>query len=352
MPIPAAPRASCKPVFWWPRWLAVLGVVLSLGACQARQDADTQATPPPVGHFEGSLHPAGQPELRAALDINHPRPGHYEAELTVPALGTLSFVADTILFANHQLTLRRPARPGQVLSLTQDGDFWRGTLALDSATLPLILLKRGAPEPRTYGVQKAPARNGPFWLFAPADTSAPGPAVVLLPDANTAPTAALWADALARSGIVALLLPAADSADGATEMPRLQTALRLLRNTAGADTANLGVWAAGARATALAPVLAGSNAPRLSFFIAQNAALDAGSRTAFQALKRQQVPVLGLYGGGDARAAAALQQALGRRRGAVRAYRGTGPDLLVPGSISPRFGAGLPDDVVQWLPRK
>jgi hypothetical protein len=91
----------------------------------------------------------------------------------------------------------------------------------------------------------------------------------------------------------------------------------------------------------------------LSFFIAQNAQLDdAASRMTFQDMKLDQVPVLGLYGGGGARAAAKLQKVLGRRRSTVRVYRGTGPDLLVPGGLSPRFGAGLPEDVVRWLPRK
>ncbi|MBJ6111041.1 hypothetical protein JAO73_18610 [Hymenobacter sp. BT523] len=344
-------------------WPALLGMALSIVACQPEQSGDTQATPPPVGHFEGSLSPAKQPELRAALDINHPSPGHYEAELTVPAVGTLSFVADTILFANRRLTLRRPARPGHVLTLTQDGDFWHGTLALDSVTMPVILLKRGTPRPRTYRVEKSPRPNGPFWLFAPADTSTPGPALVLLPDSGTAPTAALWADALARNGIVTLLLPADDSSN-TSNTTFLQNALDVLRHTAGVDTANVGVWAAGAQpvGTTLGIYLSrgakqgqpqsDEGSIRLSFFIAQNAQLDDASRKTFQNMKAERVPVLGLYGGGNARAAAALQRVLGGRRGTVRVYRSTGPDLLVPGDVSPRFGAGLPEDVLQWLPRK
>lgn len=348
--------------------LLLLGVAAA--ACQGRRDGAETAAVPPVGHYEGSLSPAGQPEVRAALDINHPSPGHYEAELTVPAVGTLSFVADTILFANHRLTLRRPARPGQVLTLTQDGDFWRGSLALDSATMPVILLKRGAPLARTYRVGKAPSANGPFWLFAPADTSTPGPALVLLPDASTAPTAALWADALARNGIITLLLPASDSTSFTNDSTTLTTesflqgALVALHHTAGADTANIGMWAAGVQPLRMTGGLfltqaimqrrRNPNARNLSlsFLIAQNARLDAHSRMVLQQMKLNQVPVLGLYGGGGARAAAKLQQALGRRRGAVRVYRGTGPDLLVPGGVSPRFGAGLPEDVVRWLPKK
>ncbi|MBD2724729.1 alpha/beta hydrolase family protein [Hymenobacter armeniacus] len=344
-------------------WPALLGMALSIVACQPEQSADTQATPPPVGHFEGSLSPAQQPELRAALDINHPSPGHYEAELTVPAVGTLSFVADTILFANRRLTLRRPARPGHVLTLTQDGDFWRGTLALDSVTMPVILLKRGTPRPRTYRVEKSPGPNGPFWLFAPADTSTPGPALVLLPDSGTSPTAALWADALARNGIVTLLLPAPDTT--VSSVGFLENALDVLHYAPGVDTANVGVWAAGTQPLAYVGGLPISRSLRqrrmrpndarnlhLSFFIAQNAQLDDASRAAFQNMKAERVPVLGLYGGGNARAAAALQRVLGGRRGTVRVYRGTGPDLLVPGDVSPSFGAGLPEDVLQWLPRK
>lgn len=331
-------------------WLA-----LRLAACQPNPDAGAAATPPPVGHYEGSISAAGLPELRAALDIRHPRPGHYEAELTVPATGTLSFVADTILFGNGQLRLVRPGRPGQVLTLTLDGDFWRGTLAVDSTTAKTILLKRGEPTPSAYRVAKVPQGagmgTGAAWLFAPSDTGTPGAALLLMPTPETAPAAPLWADALAREGIIVLVLPAADSTSAAAETPRLQAALRLLRGTAGADTANLGAWAVGARAGAVAQALATPGSPRAAFLIAQNAALDPASRTAFRELRKRKLPVLGLYGGPAAPGqAAALRNALGGRRGApVRAYRAAGPDLLVADGLSPQFGPGLPGEVVEWL---
>ncbi len=326
-----------------------LGALGLLGACQSRQaPADAPATPP-VGHYQGGLTPAGQPELRAALDIRHPRPGHYEAELTVPGAPTLSFVADTILLAGQQLRLLRPARPGQTLTLTLDGDFWRGTLAVDSTQVPLILLKRGVPDPSAYRVQALPQVGGPAWLFVPTDTDTPGAALALLPDAATAPTAALWADALARAGIIVLLLPPpADSASASSETPLLQLALQRLRATAGADTASVGVWATGARATALLPALAAAGGPRVAFFVAQNAALDARARAA---VRGRKLPMLGLYGGTEAASAAAsLRTALAGRRGsAVHSYRGTGPDLLVPTALGPKFGPGLPGEVVGWL---
>ena len=330
----------------------LLGLWLLLAGCQLRQDpAETTATPP-VGHYEGSFSTPGQPELRTALDIRHPSPGHYEAELTVPTVGTLSFVADTIGFRNNQLRLTRPARPGQVLTLTLDGDFWRGTLALDSSKRTVLLVKRGGPTPSTYHVEEVPQANGSAWLFAPADTGTPGAALLLLPEAESAPTAALWADALAREGIIVLVLPATDSAATATESPRLRAALRLLRGTAGADTANVGIWAAGARAGATAQALVAPDSPHAAFFIAQNARLDPASRAAFRELRSRKLPLLGLYGGMAAsKQAAGLRNVLSGRRSqsVVRAYRGTGTDLFVLSDLSPRFGPGLPDEIVEWL---
>ncbi len=331
------------------RVLGLLGLLgLALPACQSRQEATETAPPPPVGHYEGSLAGADQPELRAALDIRHPSTGHYEAELMVPAAGTLSFVADTVLFSNNQLRLMRPARPGQTLTLTLDGDFWRGTLVLDSAKATAILLKRGVPSPSAYRVAKVPQVAAGAWLFAPADTSTPGAALVLLPDAETSPAAALWADALAREGIIVLLLPPADSAGGASSW---RAALRLLHHTAGADTANVGTWAAGRQAATLAQALTAPNSPRTAFFIVQNTVIDAVTRTVFRELRPRQLPVLGLYGGPTAaQRATGLRNALGGRRGStVRAYRTSGTGLLMPERVSPRFGPGLPGDVVEWL---
>lgn len=332
-------------------WPLSLGLLATLTACQPQHDQAQTANVPPVGHYEGSISPAGQPEMRAALDIRHPSPGHYEAELSVPTAGSLSFVADTILFSNDKLSITRPAQPSQTLTLTLEGDFWRGSLTLDSAQAPALLLKRGAPSPSTYRVEELPQRNGTAWLFSPADTGTPGAALALLPETSTASSTALWADALAREGIIVLVLPAVDSAAVADEAPRLQAALRLLHGTAGADTASIGVWASGTRATAVAQALTVSDGPRATFFIAQNTELDADGRAAFRELKQRKVPLLGLFGGNNAnQKAAALQNAIGGRRGAaVHVYRTTGADLLLSGQLIPCFGPGLPGDVTEWL---
>ena len=331
--------------------LLYLGLGLTFAACQPQRDQSATVKVPPVGHYEGGIVVTEQPELRASLDIRHPRPGHYEAELTVPMASTLSFVADTILFINNQLRLTRPARPGQTLVLTLDGDFWRGTLKLDSTKAPTLLVKRGAPTPSTYRVEQIPQMSGSAWLFAPSDTGTPGAALALLPTTETMLAAALWADALAREGIIVLVLPAVDSATATTEAPRLQTALGLLRGIAGADTANVGVWATGTRAAPMAQVIAGVNSPRVAYFIAQNAGIDVAGRTAFRELRRRKVPVLSLYGGqSSAQGATARRNVLGgRRSSAVRNYRTAGLDLLIPGGRIPRFGPGLPGDVVEWL---
>jgi len=333
------------------RALLRLGMGLALGACQPQQVRVEATVAPPVGHYEGSIGAAGPTEGRAALDIRHPGPGRYEAEFTVPGASSLSFVADTILFANNQLRLTRPARPNQVLTLTLDGDFWRGSLALDSTSAAAILVKRGPPAPSAYRVAKVPQATGSAWLFAPADTGTPGAALALLPTAKTTAAAALWADALAREGIIVLVLPAADSVTAATEAPRLQAALRLLRSTAGADTASVGAWAAGDRAGALARIAAEASSPRPAFIIVQNTEVDEDNRLLFRDLSKQKLPILGLYSGPAAgQRAAALRNALGGRRGAaVRVYRAAGLDLLVPAGAGPRFSPGLPDEVVEWL---
>ncbi|MCI1188020.1 hypothetical protein MON38_11365 [Hymenobacter sp. DH14] len=318
---------------------------MGLAACQPQHPPIDTAAAPPVGHYQGSIGATGSPQLKASLDIRHPSAGHYDAELTVPGAPALSFVADTLLLAGNQLRLVRPARPGQTLTLTLEGDFWRGTLAVDSTSVPLILLKRGVPDPSSYRVGLLPVAGAPSWLFAPTDIGTPGAALVLLPDAATTPAAALWADALARAGVIVLLLP--PPADSATaEVPRLLAALRQLRATPGADTASLGVWAAGNRATTLAAAH-----PPLAFFIVQNALVDAASRPAFRELRNRKLPVLGLYGGADAvPRAAQLRAAVGSRQGnLVRSYRATSADLLSGAGLNVQFGPGLPGEVVEWV---
>ncbi|MBF9143231.1 hypothetical protein [Hymenobacter properus] len=325
--------------------------LLAAAACQPQHDAASNPTPPPVGHYEGSLAQAGRPDVRAALDIRHPSPGHYEAELTVPTAPGLSFVADTVVFGDKQLRLTRPARPGQRLTLTAEGDFWRGTLEVDSAKATTVLLKRGSPSPSTYHVEEVPQGNGSAWLFAPADVSTLGPVLALLPDSATAVAAPLWADALAREGVIVLVLPMAHSATPETETPRLQKALRLLHNTPGADTAHVGLWAAGPRAAALAQALAAPGGPRAAYLIAQNLVVDPVTRAAIRELKDRKVPLLSLHGGASATTqAATLRNAVGGRRGAtVRTYRQAGTNLLVAGDLGPQLAPGVPAEVLEWL---
>jgi hypothetical protein len=342
MPIPARLRLflglSSLPTL-------LLGL-LGLAACQPQRPPTDTAAAPTVGHYQGSIGAAGSPQLKVSLDIRHPSAGHYDAELTVPGAPALSFVADTLLLAGNQLRLVRPARPGQTLTLTQEGDFWRGTLAVDSTSVPLILLKRGVPDPSSYRVGLLSVAGAPSWLFAPADTDTPGAALVLLPDADTAPAAALWADALARAGVIVLLMPPADSATAATEAPRLLAALQQLRTTPGADTASLGAWAAGNRATALAAAN-----PQLAFFIVQNAVVNVATRPAFRELRNRKLPVLGLYAGPDALShSAQLRAAVGSRRGnLVRSYRSAAITLLTGNGLNVQFGPGLPSEVVDWV---
>lgn len=329
--------------------IVVALTTLALGSCDPKRPADT-SVPPPLGHYEGTAEAPGHPAVRVALDIRHPSPGHYEAELTAPTAPALNFVADTAMFGQQRLLLQRPGGSSETLTLKLDGDFWRGTLALDSVQASVLLVKRGAPDPSTYRVEELPqSSGGSAWLFAPADVGTPGPALALLPDAATAPAAALWADALAREGIIVLLLPVADTA--ATNS--LPMHLQLLRATAGADTANVGLWASGSGAGAAAHALAQPGGPRAAFFIAQNVLLNAESKLDFRALAQRHLPVLGLFGGRDATAPAALRAALGGRRGGqVLFWREAGPDLLVPGALGPGLVGAGPGAVTEWLQGK
>jgi hypothetical protein len=308
----------------------LLGLLATLAACQPQPESVASAAAvarPPVGHFAGTLTSAGRPEVRAALEVRHPRPGHYDAELVVEAIPSLSFVADTVAFAGGRLKLVRPGQPGQVLALTQQGDFWRGTLAVDSITYTTLLVRRGPPEPAVYRVRpdEVPGSVGEALLFSPADESLPGAALAVFPTAATAGTAPAWADALARQGYTILLLPAADS----LTPPALAAALAYLRRTPGVDTAQVGTWAAGRRAELLAALLAQPAVPRPTpaFVVAHEApAPTAAARLAWRTLAMRG-RVLGVYDASDAstaKAAATLRGALGKQG---RVLRGQGPGL-------------------------
>ncbi|MGI4734073.1 MAG: hypothetical protein ACRYG7_02745 [Janthinobacterium lividum] len=309
-------------------WL-LLGLLMGLAACQAQPEVaegQAEAAHPPTGHFAGSLTAAGQPELRVALEVRHPRPGHYDAELLVATEPSLSFVADTLAFSATTLRLSRPGRPGETLTLQQQGNFWRGTLAVDSATYTTLLVRRGPPEPAVYRVRRdeVAGPSGEALLFSPADESLAGAALAIFPTLPTAANAPGWADALARNGYTVLLLPAADTLPAVA----LTAALTYLRRTPGVDTARVGTWADGPRAVQLAVLLAALEYPRPypAFVVAQAApAPGAATRATWRTLG-QRTRVLGVYDAHTTQpgAAASLQIALGGR---PRVVRTTGPAL-------------------------
>jgi len=326
-------------ILLWSRAGALLGLLAGLAACQTQPEAagdQPTAAHPPTGHFTGTLEVPGQAALRAALEVRHPQPGRYDAELVVAAAPTLSFVADTLTFAQNTLHLTRPGRPSETLTLTQQGNFWRGTLAIDSARYLALLLRRGPAEPMIYRVRRdeLAGPKGQSLLFSPADETLPGVAIALFPTPDTAPTAPSWADALAREGYTVLLLPAADTLAPA----HLRAALTYLHRTPGVDTARVGAWATGPRATLLAAMLADPalGSPRPAFMIAQEAPPPTpATRSLWRTLARTE-RVLGLYEAADAstlRTAAGLRAALANPR--ARVLRGQ--------------GTGLTEAVVGWL---
>jgi len=319
----------------------LLGLLATLAACQSQPESAGSQAPaahPPVGHFSGTLTAPGRPELRAAFEVRHPRPGHYDAELVVDADPTLSFVADTLAFAAKRLLLNRPGRPTQTLSLTQQGDFWRGSLTVDSTTYATLLVRRGPPEPAVYRVRRdeVAGPTGEALLFSPADESLPGAALAVFPTAATAGTSPAWADALARQGYTVLLLPAADSLTPAA----LTAALTYLRRTPGVDTAQVGTWGAGRRADLLATLLTQPQAPRPApaFVITQEAPAPTATLRGTWRTLAQRSRVLGVYDASDAttaKATIALRGALGR-----------------PGRVLRGQGPGLTGSVATWLREK
>lgn len=292
----------------------MLGLLASLAACQSRPEvAGAAPAAPPTGHYAGTVQAPGQPALRAVLEVRHPRPGHYEAELILPEQPALSFVADSLTFTRDTLRLARPGQPGQQLTLARQGNFWGGTLGLDSARYPLLLVRRGEPEPAVYHVRRdaIAGTTAPALLFSPADESLPGLALAYFPSTADSQAGPVWADALARQGHTVLLLPPADSLSA----PALANALALLRRTAGVDTARVGAWVNGPAAGLLPLVLAENTASRPSFVLVQNmpAPLLAVRRD-WQALA-QRGRLLAVYDATQPRAAVAQARALlGARR--------------------------------------
>lgn len=122
--------------------------------CSSNTDKTVQTVPLGTGHFEGNvvLGEGAVKPFKLMLELRYPRVGHYEAEVLAPEQPSLNFVTDTITYQGATLSLIRPGRPSQRLTLTRQGDFWRGTLALDSAEVPVLLLRRGDPEPATYRI--------------------------------------------------------------------------------------------------------------------------------------------------------------------------------------------------------
>lgn len=312
----------------------LVGLLTGLAACQNQAGSDVAAgsTPsaPPTGHFVGALQVPGQPELRALLEVRHPRPGHYDAELVLPQQPALSFVADTLVFAGDTLRLGRPGQPGEALTLGRQGDFWRGTLLLDSVRYPLLLLRRGEPEPAVYRVRRdeVAGTSGLALLFSPADESLPGLALALFPTPGTAPAAPAWADALARQGHTVLLLPPADT----LAAPTLANALALLRRTPGVDTARVGAWVSGRPAGLLPLLLTENTASRPSFVVVQAMpAPPLATRHAWQTLA-QRGRLLAIYEADQPKPEVAQARALlGRQR------------------VRQAVGTSLQKQVIDWL---
>jgi hypothetical protein len=274
----------------------LLGLLTGLASCQPQPDTAASTTPatPPTGHFAGTLQVPGQPELSAILEVRHPSPGRYDAELVLPQQPAFSFVADSLTFAHDTLRLVRPGRPGETLALGHQGNFWRGTLTLDSVRYPLLLVRRGEPEPAVYRVRRdeVAGTSGPALLFSPADESLPGLALALFTTPGLALTGPSWADALARQGHTVLLLPPADT----LAAPALANALALLRRTPGVDTARVGAWVSGRPAGLLPLLLAENTASRPAFVLMQAMpAPPLATRAAWHTLA-QRGQLLSVYG--------------------------------------------------------
>lgn len=309
---------------------ALLGAVLllTLAACQPQADRAAPGSPPPVGHYEGSIAPAGQPAVRVALDIRYPSAGHCEGEVTVAGRPELSFLTDTLRWQDDTLRVARPTQPEPVLSLRLEGEFWQGHMLLDGRMQPVVLIRRGPPEPASYQLRRLYLSPATVVQFLPPNPAITGPAVLMLTD-SMGPASAVWADFLARQDVMAQLPITADAPIGfdSVSSSYLRFYLNFQRFYLAVDAPRLGLWLHGRVGRALPAVLADTSGhlPTLAFVLLLHPPpVPARDRAAWQRLGRR-LPILALYHQSEARAAASMQAALGssRRGRAVRRYPAT-----------------------------
>ncbi len=321
----------------------------------------------PTGHYEGSISYQGT-ELLAVLDLRESKPGQLEADLHFPQLEGLDFAAANLSYTEPQLRFEEPVQPGGIqITAIREGDFLRGVFTLDSARVDFVWVRRGQPEPRPYQEKQLPTLAAlaapPLTVLLPNDTASQHAAIALFADSTHLAAATARANQLTRQGFITTVVPvnlAAELPDSATL--RSATAVLLaLRHAPTTDTTQIGLWAYGAVAAAVAPA-ASVVAPPATFVVLENVPVASLQQAKpFQALTRQRVPVLGLYAAADTslnvkESTRRLRNALGSRRNTLlRTFPKADANFRVPGGLTedgkwiwPRPAPGYVKAVQEW----
>jgi len=338
----------------------VAGLLLNTGCSSGERSAGPLLT----GHYEGPVTYQGT-ELRAVLDLREVGNGQLEGDLRFPENPGLGFSTGSLRYNAPLLRFeRQTGTPDNiVVEAIREGDFWRGTLSLDSAQAELLLVRRGKAEPRPYGTQplliRYGAQNMRSTLRIPDDTLRKHPALVLVPDSAT--DLSQTADLLTRNGFATLITQAAPTMPDSAAGQMAQAALATLRATPGVDTLHVGVWVVGEQAP-LALSLATQGKSKPVFVVAQAVPVgSAATQQPFRALARERVPTLALYGGNDTtlntrESTQRLRSALRGRGSAVKLYANANRNLMLPSGTHAdgkwewrRPANGYVEDLLAWL---
>ena len=332
-----------------------LGVV---AACSGNGGPEETAAvvPPPTGHYEGPITYQGS-ELRVTMELREVSPGKLEAEIDIPQLPGLGFVATRTSYQAPQLRLeqhRAGVRAGITVQAVREGDFLRGVLSWDSLQADFVWARRGEAAPRGFREQVVAAGQR-LRLLVPDDTLPRHPALVLLAGPATAAAAVQRATYLARHGVAAVVVPISAATPDSVAGLAGAVALAAVRRQAGVDSSKVGYWSRGT--DGLAVVAATRRQPHPAFAVLEGAPV--ATREAVQPydiFSQQRISVLALYAGLDTAAQVPvsvrrLRPVLGQRRGTqVRVFPGANPDFLQPGRTRPDGQWEWPQPAADYWP--
>ncbi|QHJ08859.1 alpha/beta hydrolase family protein [Hymenobacter busanensis] len=257
---------------WWVLYSLLLAAGALLNACAPEQ----AQTPPPTGHYEGTLTCRGA-ELRVTFDLRELHGDTLQADLRVPTAQGLGWQYPIVQVVGTQL--KAASVHGPRLDVRHESNFFRGTVYFgDTLQANLLVLRRGeAPKP-LYQARPLPlptaVGTAAATLLVPTDTLL-HPAVVLLHGSGTPHQQDLYAyaDLLARNGFVALVYDRRDArqrgpaAYSQTDLAEdALAAVRVLKAQPRVDSARVGLWGISQGAT-VAALAAGQPSKPVAFVV-------------------------------------------------------------------------------------